>query len=109
MDPILAWIMYAACRWEFTAFPVRGKCLALYLGCSAAHPTVDVTSSLLRSNSADRHVPVLRAQRTFYPAASAPYDMPPSASGNIDSELDFEFAPHLLQPRNQNQPGGNAE
>ena len=34
----------------------------------------------------------LRAQRTFYPRATAPYVMPREASVNIDSELDFQMA-----------------
>ena len=109
VDLILAWITYKARRLEFTAFPLRGRWLALDLGCSAAHPTVDVTSSPHRSNGADGLVPGLRAQRTFYPAATAPYVMSPSASVSIHSEFDFQFAAHLPQPRNPNQPGGNAE
>ena len=39
---------------------------------------------------------VLRSQRTFYPAATAPYIMPREASVNIDSELDFRLAELLL-------------
>ena len=43
--------------------------------------------------------PVLRAQRTFYPRATAPYVMPREASVNIDSELDFALAELLLARR----------
>ena len=43
------------------------------------------------------HAPVLRAQRTFYPRATAPYVMPREASVNVDSELDFLMATHLLK------------
>jgi CMP-N-acetylneuraminic acid synthetase len=39
---------------------------------------------------------VLRSQRTFYPAATAPYIMPREASINIDSRLDFQLAELLL-------------
>jgi N-acylneuraminate cytidylyltransferase/CMP-N,N'-diacetyllegionaminic acid synthase len=39
---------------------------------------------------------VLRSQRTFYPAATAPYIMPREASVNIDSGLDFRLAEILL-------------
>jgi CMP-N,N'-diacetyllegionaminic acid synthase len=53
------------------------------------------------------HVSVLRAQRTFYPRATAPYVMPREASVNIDSELDFLMATHLL--RTQAPPGTCAE
>ena len=42
---------------------------------------------------------VLRAQRTFYPRATAPYVMPREASINIDSELDFRMAELLLARR----------
>jgi CMP-N,N'-diacetyllegionaminic acid synthase len=42
------------------------------------------------------HVPVLRAQRTFYPRATAPYVMPRAASVNVDTELDFTLAELLL-------------
>jgi N-acylneuraminate cytidylyltransferase/CMP-N,N'-diacetyllegionaminic acid synthase len=45
------------------------------------------------------HVPVLRAQRTFYPRGTAPYLMPREASVNIDSELDFALAELLLTRR----------
>jgi len=41
-------------------------------------------------------VTVLRAQRTFYPRATAPYVMPREASVNIDSEMDFTLAEWLL-------------
>jgi CMP-N-acetylneuraminic acid synthetase len=42
------------------------------------------------------HVPVLRAQRTFYPRATAPYVMPRETSVNIDSGTDFALAEILL-------------
>ena len=42
------------------------------------------------------HVAALRAQRTFYPAATAPYVMPREASVNIDAALDFALAELLL-------------
>jgi len=42
-------------------------------------------------------VPALRAQRSFYPRATAPYVMPREVSVNIDSELDFLAASHLVQ------------
>jgi CMP-N-acetylneuraminic acid synthetase len=45
------------------------------------------------------HVPVLRAQRTFYPRATAPYVMPREASVNIDTETDFALAEVLLAGR----------
>jgi CMP-N,N'-diacetyllegionaminic acid synthase len=41
-------------------------------------------------------VTVLRAQRTFYPRATAPYVMPREASVNIDAEMDFTLAEWLL-------------
>ena len=55
------------------------------------------------------HVPVLRAQRTFYPGATAPYVMPRDASINIDSQMDFTLAELLLGTsgrRESNAPGG---
>ena len=45
------------------------------------------------------HVPVLRAQRTFYPRATAPYVMPREVSVNIDSEMDFTLAELRLAGR----------
>ena len=42
------------------------------------------------------HVAALRAQRTFYPAVTAPYVMPREASVNIDAALDFALAELLL-------------
>jgi N-acylneuraminate cytidylyltransferase len=51
------------------------------------------------------HVPALRAQRTFYPRATAPYVMPREASVNIDTDLDFLLATHLLETRG---PAGTA-
>lgn len=45
------------------------------------------------------HVPVLRAQRTFYPRVTAPYVMPREASVNIDTDLDFSLAELLLARR----------
>ena len=42
---------------------------------------------------------VLRAQRTFYPRATAPYAMPREASVNIDTEMDFRMAELLLARR----------
>lgn len=45
------------------------------------------------------HVPVLRAQRTFYPRATAPYVMPRESSVNIDSEMDVALAEVLLARR----------
>jgi CMP-N-acetylneuraminic acid synthetase len=47
------------------------------------------------------HVPVLRAQRTFYPRVTAPYVMPRDASVNIDADLDFALAELILA-----RPGG---
>jgi len=41
----------------------------------------------------------LRAQRTFYPRATAPYVMPREESVNIDSALDFTLAETLLARR----------
>jgi len=43
-------------------------------------------------------VEALRAQRTFYPRATAPYLMPRELSVNIDSEIDFRLA-ELLRAR----------
>ena len=43
-------------------------------------------------------VEALRAQRTFYPRATAPYLMPREVSVNIDSEMDFTLA-ELLRAR----------
>jgi CMP-N,N'-diacetyllegionaminic acid synthase len=45
------------------------------------------------------NVPALRAHRTFYPGATAPYIMPRDASFNIDSEMDFALAELLLARR----------
>ncbi|HUP35097.1 MAG TPA: acylneuraminate cytidylyltransferase family protein [Candidatus Limnocylindria bacterium] len=45
------------------------------------------------------HVPALRAQRTFYPRATAPYVMPREASVNIDTDVDFGLAELLLARR----------
>jgi CMP-N-acetylneuraminic acid synthetase len=45
------------------------------------------------------HVPALRAQRTFYPRATAPYMMPREASVNVDSELDLILAEILIRRR----------
>jgi len=53
------------------------------------------------------HVPVLRAQRTFYPRVTAPYRMPREASVNVDSELDFLMATHLLQARGRAGTGAS--
>ena len=50
------------------------------------------------------HVPVLRAQRTFYPRATAPYVMPREASVNIDTELDFGLTELLLAGRRARSP-----
>ena len=44
-------------------------------------------------------VPVLRAQRTFYPTVTAPYVMPREASVNIDADLDLALAALLLARR----------
>jgi CMP-N-acetylneuraminic acid synthetase len=51
------------------------------------------------------HVPALRAQRTFYPRATAPYLMPREASVNIDSGLDFLVAERLLSGRGLERAG----
>lgn len=45
-------------------------------------------------------VEALRAQRTFYPRATAPYLMPREVSVNIDSEMDFTLA-ELLRARSE--------
>jgi CMP-N-acetylneuraminic acid synthetase len=45
-------------------------------------------------------VAALRAQRTFYPRATAPYPMPRELSVNIDSEMDFTLA-ELLWARSR--------
>jgi N-acylneuraminate cytidylyltransferase len=42
-------------------------------------------------------VPVLRAQRTFYPKETAPYVMPREASVNVDAALDLTLAEALLR------------
>lgn len=42
-------------------------------------------------------VPALRAQRTFYPTATAPYVMPRDCSVNIDTADDFRLAEWLLE------------
>ena len=55
------------------------------------------------------HVPVLRAQRTFYPRATAPYVMPREASVNIDSELDLLMATHLLETRGPTGTGTHGD
>jgi CMP-N-acetylneuraminic acid synthetase len=47
---------------------------------------------------------VLRARRTFYPAATAPYAMPREASVNIDTALDFQLAELLARGA---APGGD--
>jgi len=44
-------------------------------------------------------VPVLRAQRTFYPKETAPYVMPREASVNVDAAVDLTLAEALLRAR----------
>jgi CMP-N,N'-diacetyllegionaminic acid synthase len=44
-------------------------------------------------------VPVLRAQRTFYPKETAPYLMPREASVNVDTAVDLTLAEALLRAR----------
>jgi len=55
------------------------------------------------------HVPALRAQRTFYPRATAPYVMRREASVNVDSELDFLMATHLLETRGPTGTGAHGD
>lgn len=50
-------------------------------------------------------VAALRAQRTFYPAQTAPYVMPRECSVNVDGDQDFRLAEWLLQAVAPRAPG----
>ncbi len=76
-----------------------GRAAALALSRGSARSTIARTCpAAYRPNGSIYaiHVAALRAQRTFYPAVTAPYVMPREASVNIDAALDFALAELLL-------------